>query len=125
LPIASLTFGDALPPGSAADPLLDRVDLRSGTTDILARDVVTVAISELAGQPVSIWSEEWRIEAEARADRLSQRPYSSETHLPLMTMSQILPSATDLAIIPTPIQVCPYGSSLSADRWEALLFGLI
>jgi len=57
--------------------------------------------------------------------RLSQMPYSSEMHLPLMTMSQILPSSTDLAIIPTPIQVCPYGSSLSANRWEALFFGVI
>jgi hypothetical protein len=60
--------------------------------------------------------------ARARADTLSQRPYSSGTHLPLMTRGLILPSARDRAIIPTPIQVCPYGSSLSADRWEALLF---
>jgi hypothetical protein len=27
----------------------------------------TTAISELTGQPVSTWSEEWRIETEARA----------------------------------------------------------
>jgi hypothetical protein len=44
LPIASLTFGDALPLGSAANPLFDRVDLRLGTADIFAWNAVIVGI---------------------------------------------------------------------------------